>query len=168
MTVYYLADTEKPKNVENIKFYTDHASALSASLESRTSVFSFDVNDKCDTSSFGLDTIMVFMKNIETGELKFLASGRWLELHELLNIPFYYDFEKNSSRFVSMSLQYFNKNYQVIPRPEPEYIEVEESSENNLSVSGIDENVLEELFVDSSVVSNSESDTELSKILFKE
>ena len=111
MIVYYIADEEHPEKTDGVKFYLDHSSAQDAALLERKLVFSFEVNDKCDTNSFGMDTIMLFRKDHDSKDLKFLASGKWLELHEIMNIPFYYDFEKRSSVYVSMSLKYFNAHY---------------------------------------------------------
>jgi len=116
MIVYYIADDEHPETHEGVKFYLDHASAQDAALMERKMVFSFEVNDKCDTNSFGMDTIMVFRKDHDSNELKFLASGKWLEIHDILNIPFYYDFEKRSNVYVSMSLKYFNAHYFIEER----------------------------------------------------
>ena len=116
MIVYYVADKEKPDKADNVKFFTDHSSALASAQESRGSVYQFEVNDKCETNSFGMDTIMIFNKDTETGELKFMGSGRWVELHEIMNMPFYKDFESPSGRIVSMSLSYFNAHYKVVGR----------------------------------------------------
>lgn len=117
MTVYYVAHTQDPKDLENVKFFTDHASAVSAASEMRgSSVYTFHVNEKCDTNLFGMDTQMLFNKDPESGELRFLASGRWVELHEIMNTPFYCDFEDRGKNFVSMSLKYFLEHYKVVDR----------------------------------------------------
>ena len=113
MIVYYIADKEKPSNKNGVRFFLSHNLAMAAAQESRQGVYQFEVNDKCDTESFGLDTIMVFKKD-EAG-LRFIASGNWLEIHEILNLPFYKDFEENSSYF-TMSLKYFNTHYNVVEK----------------------------------------------------
>lgn len=127
MIVYYIADDEHPETHDGVKFYLDHASAQDAALMERKMVFSFEVNDKCDTNSFGMDTLMLFRKDLDTGELKFLCSGRWTEIHEIMNIPFYLDFEKRSKVYVSMSLKWFNEHYAIIERAQdvPVVVQVE-------------------------------------------
>ena len=116
MIVYYVANEEKPKDVSSVKFFTDHSSAHVTASEIHAKVFQFEVNDKCDTNTFGMDTQMLFTKDFSTGELTFIASGRWVEIHELMNIPFYYDFESRAKNFVSMSLRYFKSHYCIQPR----------------------------------------------------
>ena len=59
---------------------------------------------------------MVFKHDVETGELRFMASGLWVEVHDLLGIPFYKDFEFHSKSLVAMSLRYFNENYSVVSK----------------------------------------------------
>jgi hypothetical protein len=116
-----------------------------------------------------MDTIMIFNKDSDTGELKFMGSGRWVELHEIMNTPFYKDFESPSGRIVSMSLSYFNAHYKVAERksagavldtPITPVKQVRQKKDTNIrteqkrpeirqetgSDGGIDTNVLDELF----------------------
>jgi hypothetical protein len=116
MIVYYVADEEKPKDASGVQFFTNHSTALEYASDVRKSLYEFEVNDKCDTNTFGMDTQMLFTKDFSTGELTFIASGRWVEIHELMNIPFYYDFEFRAKNFVSMSLRYFKSHYCIQPR----------------------------------------------------
>ena len=168
MIVYYVADKEKPDKADNVKFFTDHSSALVSAQESRGSVYQFEVNEKCETNSFGMDTIMIFNKDIETGELKFMGSGRWVELHEIMNMPFYKDFENPSGKVVSMSLSYFNTHYRVVhkfeeialDKPDMPVKRPRKKRDTNIQVEqkkpeirqetgsdgGIDADVLDELF----------------------
>lgn len=143
MTVYYVADEEKPKSTGNVRFFTDHASALSYASETRCSVFKFEVNDKCETDSFGLDTIMVFTKN-DNGELKFMASGRWLEIHDIMNIPFYYDFEARGDKLVSMSQRYFLQHYTIKQKTKSAVSSDNKSGSENKSEISLD--VIDTLF----------------------
>ena len=108
-----MATEEKPKELSGLKFYMDANEARDATLHGPGYVYQFEVDDKCDTQSFDMDTIMLFRKDKTTGELSFFASGTWLDLHEIVNIPFYYDFESRSSVFVEMSLKYFNEHYKI-------------------------------------------------------
>lgn len=149
MIVYYVSNKEKPENPEGVRFFTDYGSAKEYSLESHKSIYQFNVNEKCDTDSFGMDTQMVFLKDRETGELKFFVSGRWLEVHEILNIPFYYDLEDRSDRFVSMSLRYFNSHYRIVPvESDVVAVQVPVLSVNmkNQNDTVLDSKVLSELF----------------------
>lgn len=126
MIVYYIAPDEKPKNTNGVRFFSEHSVAHAAASEARYGVYQFEVNDKCDSDNFGLDTILVFKKE-QDGSLKFIASGQWLDIHEVLNIPFYYDFEKPGSSYVSMSLKYFNLHYTVTERKEGVSVAPEQS-----------------------------------------
>jgi len=112
--VYYIANDEKPKNAIGVRFFLDSSTARDAAFESHMSVYQFEVNDKCVSDNFGMDTIMVFKNDPEYG-LKFVASGRWVEVHNVLGVPFYYDFEKRSPSYVTMSLHYFLEHYRVVP-----------------------------------------------------
>ena len=103
---------------------------------------------------------MVFKKDPETGDLKFMASGLWDEVHTILGIPFYKDFETGSKTFVSMSLSYFNDNYTVVLNKTNKKSVVKQSeaepvvtmftpicnTEVNANNTAIDEEVLDELF----------------------
>ena len=113
MIVYYVATEEKPQDLSKLKFYMDANEARDATLHGPGYVYEFEVNDKCDTQSFDMDTIMLFRKDKSTGELSFCASGTWIQLHEIMNLPFTYDFESKSSVFVAMSLRYFNATYRI-------------------------------------------------------
>ena len=114
MIVYYTASEEKPENPIGVKFYNNQEAAKSAASEDRLKVFSFEVNDKLKARNFGMDTILVFRRDLETKELKFMASGNWLEVHKLLNVPFYYAFESRSKVYVAMTLNYFNSHYLIV------------------------------------------------------
>ena len=165
MTVYYIANEEKPKNTIGVRFFLDASSARDAAFESHFSVYHFEVNDKCVSDNFGMETILVFKNDPDYG-LKFLASGRWIEVHTVLGVPFYYDFEKRSPSYVTMSLHYFLEHYRVIPytqqasvapkqsvlsqtvKPvtETKQADLEPSDAPQEPVDAIDELVLDELF----------------------
>lgn len=147
MTVYYVATTECPSSAKGVRFYTDALQAKNDADENRQSVYQFQVNTKCNEADFDHETIMVFKHDPETGDLKFMASGLWVEVHEILGIPFYKDFEFHSKSLVAMSLRYFNENYSVVSNNDKKKQSKQKPVEQNVPVEEPEiEAVVDELF----------------------
>ena len=115
MIAYYTARTEKPSKTDDVKLFLDHGAAMSYVAQDGNrglNIYQFNVDDRCDSANFSMETILLLRENSD-GTISFIASGNWVELHELMGIPFYVDFHDRMKSHFNVSHSYFRKHYQI-------------------------------------------------------
>ena len=155
MIAYYTARTEKPESIEGVKLFQDHGAAIdyiSQHGNRALSVYQFNVDDRCESNNFTMETMVLLRTNAD-GSITFIGSGNWFELHEMFNIPFYYDFSARMKNHFNVSLSYFHNHFLI-----KEVSKSLHKSEQSEIQEPVDEDIISELFTDAPVDVNSDAE----------